>query len=215
MEIIYKYLLFIPGVIITVGMHEYVKALASTRLGDTLPKRDKRLTMNLFRHIDPLGFIFMLFYGFGWGKPVNTSATFYKNRKSGTLIVYILPILTNVILSIIFIFASQFVFSLITIESLANNNLQFKILVRLYQVLDCCAVFNITFAIFSLIPIHPLAGSKILGALLNPRASINFQNYEKILQIILVLLIVFGFMGDLIAPISDKFINNFAKLFVF
>ena len=73
----------IPGILVATTIHEFTRALLSTIFGDNYPKSQKRLTLNPIRHFEPIGFL-MMFYsgGFGWGKPVETSALYYKNRKT-------------------------------------------------------------------------------------------------------------------------------------
>ena len=67
----------IPAVIIAATVHEFTRAAVSTVLGDKKPKNEGRLTLNPVKHFEPIGFILMWATGFGWGKPVNTSALFY------------------------------------------------------------------------------------------------------------------------------------------
>ena len=75
-------LLGIPGILVATTVHEFVRALTSTVLGDTYPKSQGQVTLNPVKHFEPIGFLMMLYSGgFGWGKPVETSALYYKNRK--------------------------------------------------------------------------------------------------------------------------------------
>ena len=73
-------LLGIPGILVATTVHEFVRALTSTVLGDTYPKSQGQVTLNPVKHFEPIGFLMMLYSGgFGWGKPVETSALYYKN----------------------------------------------------------------------------------------------------------------------------------------
>ena len=99
-------LLGIPGILVATTVHEFVRALASTVLGDNYPKSQGQVTLNPVKHFEPIGFLMMLYSGgFGWGKPVETSALYYKNRKRDTLLVAILPTVVNLILGLVFLFA--------------------------------------------------------------------------------------------------------------
>ena len=99
-------LLGIPGILVATTVHEFVRALTSTVLGDTYPKSQGQVTLNPVKHFEPIGFLMMLYSGgFGWGKPVETSALYYKNRKRDTLLVAILPTVVNLILGLVFLFA--------------------------------------------------------------------------------------------------------------
>ena len=86
------------AIIIATTVHEFTRALTSTILGDTLPKQKGRLTLNPIKHFEPIGFILMLATGgFGWGKPVDTTSLYYKNRKRDTLLTAIMPDIANII----------------------------------------------------------------------------------------------------------------------
>ena len=99
-------LLGIPGILVATTVHEFVRALTSTVLGDNYPKSQGQVTLNPVKHFEPIGFLMMLYSGgFGWGKPVETSALYYKNRKRDTLLVAILPTVVNLILGLVFLFA--------------------------------------------------------------------------------------------------------------
>ena len=99
-------LLGIPGILVATTVHEFVRALTSTVLGDTYPKSQGQVTLNPVKHFEPIGFLMMLYSGgFGWGKPVGTSALYYKNRKRDTLLVAILPTVVSLILGLVFLLA--------------------------------------------------------------------------------------------------------------
>ncbi|MBR6652716.1 MAG: site-2 protease family protein, partial [Anaerotignum sp.] len=93
----------IPGILVATTIHEFTRALLSTIFGDNYPKSQKRLTLNPVRHFEPIGFLLMFYSGgFGWGKPVETSALYYKNRKRDTLLVAILPSVVNLVMAVVF-----------------------------------------------------------------------------------------------------------------
>ncbi len=81
-EWLYTKLLILPGIIIGLSFHEAALALVSYQLGDPTPKLQGRVTLNPLAHIDPIGFITLLFIGFGWGVPVEIDPRYYKNRRA-------------------------------------------------------------------------------------------------------------------------------------
>ena len=101
MDIFYL-LLKAVAIIIATTVHEFTRALTSTLLGDKKPEKDKRLTINPIKHFEPIGFFVAFATGCGWGKPVDTSALYYKNRKAGILITAIVPSVINIVLAIVF-----------------------------------------------------------------------------------------------------------------
>ena len=81
-EAIISRILMLPGIVIGISLHEAGHAYTSYWLGDPTPKAQGRLSLNPLRHIDPMGFLFLLIAGFGWGRPVEINPVFYKNKRS-------------------------------------------------------------------------------------------------------------------------------------
>ena len=109
-------LLTLPAVLIAITFHEFAHAFAATKLGDDTPRMQGRLNLNPLSHIDPIGFVLLLFAGFGWGKPVQINPRNFDRRYSmeaGEAIVSFAGPLMNFILAIIFalIYAAVYKFA--------------------------------------------------------------------------------------------------------
>lgn len=169
MQIIINYLIIALAVILATFINEFTKALTSYLLGDKAIKNTGQLTLNPLKYFEPIGFLFMLFFGYGWGKAVQTNNMYYKNRNTGTLITYTVPILANIIFSIIF------------------YNLAF-----LWSGFFIIAHYNLALAIFNFIPIYPLCGEKILKHFLSPNANMKYVQFENLIRILVILLITIG-----------------------
>lgn len=205
---IFIYLMSIPAIFLTVTVHEYSKAFVSFKLGDNIPKTDGRLTLNPFKHFEPIGFIFMLAQnGIGWGKPVRMSSMYYKDRKKGTVIVNVVPIVANIILSFIALFISY----LLGASKLPQNTVLEFIGIFLYRL----SYISLTLAIFNIIPVAPLCGSRILYVFLQPNTAIKISQNEKIFQILLMLFIFMGFIQMFIFPVVDGVFFLFDKINMF
>ena len=116
MDWLYEKVMILPGIIIGISFHEFAHAYVADKLGDDTPRMQGRLNLNPLTHIDPIGFILLMFAGFGWGKPVQiNTANFNRNidRDKGEAIVslagpimnFILAILSAIILGAIYMFA--------------------------------------------------------------------------------------------------------------
>ena len=184
------YILFsIPGIIIATTLHEFVRAAVSTYFGDTLPKQKGRLTLNPIKHFEPIGFILMLSTGFGWGKPVDTSSLYYKNRKRDTLLTAILPTIANLIFAILI---SIIVFLLM---NYAQN--------YILNILTLIVYYNISIAVYNIVPVSPMDGLKVLSNIMPSNQYFKLMQYEKIIQILFLLLLFMG-LGDFIfSPIIN------------
>lgn len=188
MSIIISYLIISLAAIIAIFIHEFTKALTSYLLGDKSVKNNGQLTLNPFKYFEPIGFLLMLFFGYGWGKPVETNSLYYKNKSKGTLITYTMPIIANFIFAIIF------------------YNLRF-----LWSGFFIIAQLNLSLAIFNFIPMYPLCGEKILKYFLKPNDAMKYMQFENIIRILVVLLIA---MGPL-KMILDVIVNFFEILLQF
>jgi len=194
-------LLLLPGAFFAPVIHEFVKARVSAALGDRTPKHNGFQTLNPFKYFEPIGFFLMLFFGVGWGRPVTTSAFYYKNKKQGVILTYATPMIVNLLIGM----AAVFVASVVHTPSPAMG---FGLTTPpvWVTILHQFGRLNIQLAVFNLFPVAPLAMNKILQVFVSPSAAMWLNNYEKPMQIVLFLLMIFGIVGLLVWTISSIFI---------
>ena len=148
-------LLTLPAVVIAISFHEYAHAWAADRFGDTTPRAQGRLTLNPVAHLDPFGFILLLFAGVGWGRPVMINPnqfTSNKSRATCEALVSLAGPLTNFILAIIF----TIIYYLLGVFAPVTQLMGIISLLVLYTI-----TINIGLGVFNLIPLPPLDGEKI------------------------------------------------------
>ena len=193
-------LLTLPGVIIAITFHEFAHAFAADKLGDDTPRNQGRLTLNPLAHIDPFGFLMLIFVHFGWGKPVEINPRNFKRNRSmsaqeaivalaGPLMNLILAIVLTIILFAIVTFAPGFV--LTTVGYLILTALRMAISV------------NIGLGVFNLIPLPPLDGSKILMHFLPYNAKNWFINNQQLFYVIFLVLWVTNLVSYIISPVIN------------
>lgn len=193
-------LLTLPGVIIAITFHEFAHAFAADKLGDDTPRRQGRLNLNPLSHVDPVGFLMLIFVHFGWGKPVEINPrNFNRNRSmsaqqaivslAGPLMNIVIALLLTIILFAVLTFAPAF--TLTTAGSLVVIAIQMAISV------------NIGLGVFNLIPIYPLDGSKILMHFLPYNARNWFLNHQQLFYIIFVVLWVTNLISYIISPVIN------------
>jgi len=215
-----QYIYLLPAAFFAPIIHEWIKALCSTFQGDPTPRNTGYLTANPFKYFEPIGFLFTMAFGFGWGNPTPTTALHYRDRKRGVLVTYLTPVLVNFLLGI----GSAALVGIIAVRAMpiSDPNILF-ILIRFSHpesslviisliLLANFAFININLALFNLIPVYPLAANKILLQFSRPDTIARLNHYEKTLQVFLILALVpwFGGVGPLARlfwPVSFRIIG--------
>lgn len=174
-------LLRVLPALICVTLHELAHGYVAYRLGDDTAKNAGRLTLNPLKHIDPMGLIMMLVAGFGWAKAVPVNMYRFRDRKKGMAITAIAGPITNILISIV----SLFLFGLL-ITPLYVSEIGYVILL----LLQTTAYLSCAFAVFNLLPIPPLDGSKVAFSLMPDDKYRWLMRYEKYGMIILFALVV-------------------------
>ena len=178
--------IIIACIIVAFTVHEFAHAFISYKLGDYTAKQDGRLTLNPMKHIDYMGFIFLLITGFGWAKPVMVNPSYYKDARKGMALVALAGPVSNIILGIIGIIL-HFIFRY---ESF------FIIFFYFWMI-------NFALCIFNLIPVPPLDGSKILGLFVKGETYEAYLKHQFIGFILLMVIIFSGVFGIIINAVVN------------
>lgn len=199
-EGILSLILTIPGVLIALTFHEFAHAFVANRLGDETPKVQGRLNLNPLNHIDPVGFIFLIVAGFGWGKPVQIDVRNFKGKhsisKAEAMVAVAGPIM-NFILAFVFLIIYYILFSVTDVIS----GLSYEWQQIIYIVMTYIISINIGLGVFNLLPVPPLDGSKILIHFLPYKGKEWFFRNQQIFYIIFLILFVTGLSSVILTPI--------------
>lgn len=152
---ILRTLKFLPGIILGLTIHEFSHAYVAQRCGDSTSKDQGRLTLNPFKHIDPLGFIMLLAVGFGWAKPVEFNEQNLRNPKTDVLKIAIAGPISNAILAMLL----SVIFALVYKSLLVDHYLGRSIVTEIFLY---AIYINWGLFIFNLIPLPPLDGSHLV-----------------------------------------------------
>ncbi len=190
----------IPAILLALSFHEFAHGYAAYLLGDPTPKQQGRLTLNPLAHLDPLGTIMMLVARFGWARPVPVNPFYFRgDRARGMMLVSLAGPAANILIAFVGVLLYNFLgVHLGTV--LGPRNLIFIFLINLIYI-------NIYLALFNLIPLPPLDGSKILQGLLPRRYYHVFYKLESYGPIILILLILTRITGRIIMPLAQALID--------
>ena len=191
-------LISVPGVLVAITFHEFAHAFVADRLGDDTARREGRLSLNPFDHLDPIGTVLLLFAGFGWGKPVHVNPSNYTRKISmekGEAIVSIAGPIMNFLLAIVFsiIYFGIFKFAGLSFMATTLGDIIMKMIMSAISI-------NVGLGLFNLIPLPPLDGSKVIMPFLPYNAKNWFRNNEGIFYIVFIVIWITGLASYIISP---------------
>lgn len=192
-------------------IHEYSHALVATKLGDQTARLSGRLTLNPMAHISPWGAIMILLVGFGYAKPVpvNVRNTKMKNKKAAMALIALAGPLSNLIIG----FLSVMIRYIIIIAASKHGGEMTTAIFALNIFFQYSAIININLAVFNLIPIPPLDGSRILFAILPSKFYFGIMKYERYIMAAMFLLLLTGVLTTPLSYLSNLIYNAFNQLF--
>ncbi|MDQ3008054.1 MAG: site-2 protease family protein [bacterium] len=181
------FFILFPGLLLSITVHEFAHALAADKLGDPTPRQQGRVTLNPLAHLDPLGTLAMLLTRFGWGRPVQFDPYNLKNPLRDTALIALAGPVSNVVIALVLTLLVRTVFidsALLTVVA--------------SQIIG----LNIILALFNLVPVYPLDGSKILLALLPRNLAYEYESFMNRYGIFVLLLLIFPWAGGM-SPVSQ------------
>jgi len=208
-DIVTQILVWLISSIPAITLHECAHGWMALSLGDTTARDAKRLSLNPLRHVDPIGTLLvpglMLFahvpFIFGWAKPVPVDFASLRHGRLGVLFVALAGPLANfVMMSCWLVLANLIGFSEEIPPASAMGLVE--------QIVVAGAVINLVLMLFNLVPIPPLDGGRILGALLPAALSRPYMRLERFGIVILLMLIVSGVFRRIFDPLLDFFFSH-------
>ena len=200
--------LLLPAIIICLTVHECAHGWAARALGDRTAQRAGRLTLDPMAHIDPVGFICMLIFGFGWARPVpvNVSGFRMKNRKLGMALVALAGPVSNLLLALI-----CYIITLLLGYKMAGDAMFFRTITMFFSYI---ASLSVGLGVFNLIPIPPLDGSRVLNAFVPYSVQVKLERYQSVILLAVIFVVYFGLFDFVIMGVERWMIGVAMKLVV-
>ncbi|MFQ5464589.1 MAG: site-2 protease family protein [Thermodesulfobacteriota bacterium] len=193
-----RLILLAPPILLALTFHECAHAATANRLGDPTAKMLGRVTLNPLRHLDPIGTLALFFSGmFGWAKPVPVNPRNFRHMSRDMMFVALAGPLSNLVLAAL----SAVVYKL---AILAGPMLLVRapgVFEPVFIMIKLSILINVSLAVFNLIPVPPLDGSKVLAHLLPPSQAFAFSRLEPYGFMILMVLIISGVVNTVVSPL--------------
>ena len=179
-------------------LHELAHAWVANKLGDPTARLEGRLTFNPLASVDPMGALALLLFGFGWAKPVPVDSRYFTKPRRDMALTALAGPVSNLLAALVGAFFAA------AMETFAPVNwfTQFVYTMLYYYVL-----VNISLAVFNLIPMPPLDGSRIVGAFLSSRALYTYYRYQNIFVMVMFFLLLSGSLSGPLATAQSFFGN--------
>ena len=201
-EYIIHLLLCLPIVLLSLSLHETAHGYAAYKLGDPTAKNLGRLTLNPMKHLDPIGFLCMLLAGFGWAQPVPINTRHFKKPRRDMAISSAAGPVSNLLLATVFCALFK-VYTLLLPHISVSSELAVNVLYFSYAFLYYGIMLNISLAVFNLLPVPPLDGSRLLYVFLPPKYYFGVMKYERYISLAIMLLLMLGVLSPVISFISQ------------
>lgn len=206
-EAVIQIILLIPVIIISLTVHEYCHGYAAYKCGDPTARNLGRLTLNPIKHLDPIGTIMMLVFGFGYAKPVPINTRNFEKPRRDICIVSVVGPLSNVLLCF---------FGVLVYRGSIAVALNFSWITQSSMPLWAawsmfCTTFivcNASLAVFNLLPIPPLDGSRLLSVILPPKAAYTLARYENYIMLGLIVLLYLGKLDGIISYLGSAIVSG-------
>ncbi len=193
--------------LLCIVFHETCHGVVALWLGDTTARDAGRLTLNPLRHIDIFGLIMMAVFQFGWAKPVPVNMRNFKHPKRDMALTALAGPVSNVLLAMAALLVRAVLYYVVYSRAGSHAVLEYVI-----SFLEYTAVLSVGLAVFNILPISPLDGSKVLFACLPDRAYLKLMRYERYGMFLLMALLLLGVLDTPLTVLRSGLLNILSRV---
>lgn len=193
--------LSLPAIVLCLSIHEAAHGAAAYLLGDRTARNAGRVTLSPGAHIDPMGFLCLLLFGFGWARPVPVNISNFKNRRRGMALTALAGPASNFITA----FIAYCLYLLVWMHSSS------AFMQTLGMFLSIVGSMSVGLGVFNLIPVHPLDGSRVVDAFLPFSWSLKLQKYQNIILLLFIAALWFGWLDGIMGLAQNAMLHLAAR----
>ncbi len=186
-------LFVIPCVLFALTVHEVSHGYMAYRLGDPTARNMGRLTLNPLKHLDPVGALCMVLFHFGWARPVPINTRYFKKPRRDTALTAAAGPISNFIMAFFGLLVQQILFA-VFIRHPATTQFAYNLQYAALTLFSYFHILNLSLGMFNLLPVPPLDGSRIFLTFLPAKYYFGIMQYERYIQLGLLLLLWLGFL---------------------
>lgn len=208
---IIELLFVVPCVLFALTIHEVSHGYMAYRLGDPTARNMGRLTLNPLKHLDPMGTLCMILFHFGWARPVPINARYFKKKRRDTALTAAAGPVSNFIMAFLGVLVQQILLA-IFVRHPAESQFAFNMQYAALTLSSYFHILNLSLGLFNLIPMPPLDGSRIFLTFLPAKYYFGIMQYERYIQLGLLLLLWLGFLDRPLSFLVSTISNGMTAL---
>ena len=204
-DVVFLVLSYAILVLVVLPFHEFAHAYVAYRCGDNTAKWQGRLTLNPFAHLTLYGTVMLVLCGFGTARPVPVNPMNFRNRKRDSVLVALAGPLSNLLMAVLAV--AVFCLVVLATDSYVARELAYM------TCLEILLPINVTLAVFNLLPIPPLDGSRLWSTFLPARSRMMLEQYSHYFIIGLFVLLMTGVLDGVLSGLTNLVANGIFALF--